>query len=68
VVAYGSGNAASYTTLPGFALANVKLGYQAMRNVRLEAGVNNLFDANYQLSDGYPMPGRVWFVNGVYQF
>jgi iron complex outermembrane receptor protein len=44
------------------------LGYQAMRNVRLEAGVNNLFDANYQLSDGYPMPGRVWFVNGVYQF
>lgn len=68
VVAYGSGNLASYQTLPGFALAHTKLRYQPTRQLTLEAGVNNLFDANYQLADGYPMPGRTWFVNGSYAF
>lgn len=68
MVAYGSGNLASYQTLSGFALAHGKLRYQPTRQLTLEAGVNNLFDANYQLADGYPMPGRTWFVNGSYAF
>jgi iron complex outermembrane recepter protein len=37
-------------------------------SVALEAGASNVFDANYQLADGYPMPGRMLFANAYYTF
>lgn len=67
-VAYGSGNAATYTRLSGYALANLKAVFRPVPAVALEAGASNLFDANYALADGYPMPGRLWFANARYTF
>ncbi|MBN9697468.1 MAG: TonB-dependent receptor [Zoogloea sp.] len=67
-VAYGSGNAASYVTLSGYALANLKVVFKPVPAVALEAGASNLLDANYALADGYPMPGRMWFANARYRF
>lgn len=68
MVAYGSGNAATYVKMGGFALANVKAVYKPLPAWALEVGATNLFDANYALADGYPMPGRMWFTNGSYKF
>jgi iron complex outermembrane receptor protein len=34
----------------------------------LRAGVKNLFDKNYYYKEGYPEPGRNWYVNMRYQF
>lgn len=68
MVAYGSGNAATYVKMGGFALANVKAVYKPLPAWALEVGATNLFDANYALADGYPMPGRMWFANGSYKF
>ncbi len=63
-VAYGSG----YTRLGGFQLLGLKGIWKATKDVSLEAGVNNLLDQNYELQDGYPMPGRLWFANVKYRF
>ena len=37
-------------------------------DVHLQAGVNNLFDRNYYYKEGYPEPGRTWYVNMRYRF
>jgi iron complex outermembrane receptor protein len=34
----------------------------------LDFGVSNLGDKWYELSDGFPLPGRTWFVRGSYRF
>lgn len=68
MVAYGSGNAASYVKLSGYALANLKVVYKPVPAVALEGGASNILDANYALADGYPMPGRMWFANARYRF
>jgi iron complex outermembrane receptor protein len=49
----------------GFMLANVKGSVQVYKFVSLEGGVNNLFDRNYALAEGFPEPGRNFFVNLV---
>jgi len=33
----------------------------------IEAGINNLADRNYALVEGYPEPGRNYFVNLSYR-
>lgn len=33
----------------------------------LEGGVNNIADRNYSLTEGYPEPGRNYFVNLLYR-
>ncbi|MBV2235417.1 MAG: TonB-dependent receptor [Sterolibacterium sp.] len=52
----------AYTTL------NLKVAYRPLKDLSLEAGVNNAGDKNYELSNGFPQPGRMWFVNGSYSF
>ncbi|SMB22697.1 TonB-dependent outer membrane receptor [Sterolibacterium denitrificans] len=52
----------AYTTL------NLKVAYRPMKDLTLEAGVNNAGDKNYEFSSGFPQPGRMWFANGVYTF
>lgn len=54
--------------LAGFTTINLKATYRPLKNLSLEAGVNNLTDENYSLADGFPNPGRVWFANANYQF
>ena len=68
MVAYGSGNAATYVKLSGYALANLKVVYKPVPSLAIEGGASNILDANYALADGYPMPGRMWFANARYAF
>ncbi len=51
----------------GFTLLNFKGSYDVYKNlVSIEAGMNNIFDKNYQVSEGYPQMGRNWFASLVF--
>jgi iron complex outermembrane receptor protein len=51
----------------GFTLLNFKGSYYVYKNlVSVEAGMNNIFDKNYQVSEGYPQMGRNWFASLVF--
>lgn len=52
----------------GFGIANLKAMYQIDKAWSAEAGVNNLLDKNYMLTEGYPMEGRNYFVNTTFKF
>ncbi len=52
----------------GFAVLGLKGIWRPTSAVSLEAGVRNLGDKLYEYKDGYPMPGRIWFVGGSYRF
>jgi iron complex outermembrane receptor protein len=47
---------------PGFAVANLKVGYRLKGGTLLEGGVRNLFDRLYSFVEGYPEAGRTIFV------
>ena len=53
------------TQAAGFMVANAKGTVKLQRYVSLEGGVNNIFDRNYALAEGFPEPGRNFFVNLV---
>lgn len=52
----------------GYTTANFKLAYKPVDALIIEALLNNLTDVNYALTDGFPSPGRMWFVNARYEF
>lgn len=53
----------------GYTLLNCKGSFYVYKSIiGVEAGVNNIFDKNYQVSDGYPMPGRNCFVSAIATF
>jgi iron complex outermembrane receptor protein len=52
----------------GYATTDLKLVARLGNGVSISAGVGNLFDKNYELEDGYPEPGRTWYVNARYEF
>jgi iron complex outermembrane recepter protein len=54
--------------LGGFTTVDLTLGWKATSKLLIDGGLTNLFDRNYQLTSGYPLPGRTWFVNGRYRF
>jgi iron complex outermembrane receptor protein len=56
------------TRLAGFTTLNATIGYKPMKGVQFDGGFSNLLDKDYQLTLGYPLPGRTWFVNGRYNF
>lgn len=59
----------SYGTVAGaFTLFNASAKVHVWRWFSAEAGVNNIFDRNYALTEGYPEPGRNYFANLVYRF
>jgi len=51
------------TQAASFVVANAKASVRLQRYVSLEGGVNNLFDRNYALAEGFPEPGRNFFIN-----
>ncbi len=58
----------SYGTYsPGYNLANAKGSVQIHKYVGFEAGINNVFDKNYSLVEGFPEAGRNYFVNLVFR-
>ncbi|HEY4798884.1 MAG TPA: TonB-dependent receptor [Bacteroidia bacterium] len=53
----------SYGTQVGdFTLVNASVAYKVWKYISIEAGVNNIFDINYCLVEGYPEEGRNYFV------
>lgn len=55
------------TKVGGYGLLNLKGGWCIYKKmVRLEGGVNNLLDKNYQVAEGYPMPGRSCYTSVVF--
>lgn len=60
--------ASNTVRIGGHTTLNLKAAYQPTKALTVEAGVNNLGDKNYSLSDGYPSPGRSWFANASYRF
>jgi iron complex outermembrane receptor protein len=46
-----------------FVRADLKATYQLADNWSVDAGVRNLFDANYEVEDGYHAPGRNFFAD-----
>lgn len=59
----------SYGTVSGaFYLSNVKAHINLAKGFSLEGGVNNLFDRNYTLVEGYPEEGRNYFTNLIFNY
>lgn len=55
--------------LDGYSLLNTKGAYAFLKNrIVLEAGINNIFDKNYEVSDGYPMMGRNGYTSIIVNF
>lgn len=51
-------NGALYYRTGSYFLTNFNADYQATDNLQFTAGVRNLFDVAYTLTDGFPEPGR----------
>ncbi|MEG1326759.1 MAG: TonB-dependent receptor, partial [Janthinobacterium sp.] len=72
VVAIAEANSGRWVSntleLGGFTTVNLKAVYRPLPALTLEAGVANLGDRNYALSDGFPGAGRTWLANAQYQF
>lgn len=67
-VAFADGKNNSYRDLAGFGVAALKASYRPRKDFALDLGALNLGDKWYELAEGYPMPGRVWYVQGSYRF
>lgn len=55
-------------TLDSFAVPNFKVSYRITNDLTFSVGVNNVFDKNYALQDGYYEAGRTYFTNLRYTF
>ncbi|MFT3690976.1 TonB-dependent receptor plug domain-containing protein [Paenirhodobacter sp.] len=52
----------AYSRMGGFALANFDAEWQVTEQASFAFGVRNIFDRNYQLVEGFPEPGRSFFL------
>ncbi|WP_293956620.1 MULTISPECIES: TonB-dependent siderophore receptor [unclassified Sphingobacterium] len=55
------------TESPGFTLYNASVKLKVWKWFSLEGGVNNIFDKNYTLTEGFYEPGRVFYSNLIYK-
>lgn len=55
------------TYAPGYNLVNTKGSVWIHKFIMLEGGINNMFDKNYSLVEGFPEAGRNFFVNVVFR-
>ena len=46
---------------PGFFVMNVQASYHFKQFITAEAGMNNIFDRNYTIQEGYPEAGRNFY-------
>lgn len=56
------------TKANAYTLVNSKLSVKLYKSISAEAGVNNIFDTNYTLVEGFPEAGRNFFVNLVLSY
>ncbi len=61
----GGGN---YRKLPGFGLANLNVEYAINEQTSITAGVRNMLDKHYEMRDGFPEPGRTFYLNSRITF
>lgn len=59
--------ASNTVELSGFTTFNFKAAWEPTGGTSIEVGVTNLTDEDYMLADGFPSPGRMWFVNADYR-
>ena len=52
----------------GFSLWDLRAHYQVTKSLQTNFMVKNLFDKNYEIAEGDPMPGRTLWANLNYQF
>ncbi|WP_417607521.1 TonB-dependent receptor plug domain-containing protein [Oceanimonas baumannii] len=67
-VAFSGSGGEKHRILSGFMVVNSKLTWTPTENWQFEVGAKNLTDHHYELADGFPMPGRLWFANTGYRF
>ena len=56
------------TRAPSFFLVHANAAFKATGWLRLQGGVNNIFDRNYMLTEGYPEQGRNYFVKILFNY
>jgi iron complex outermembrane receptor protein len=54
------------TQAKAYTLVNAKASVKLYKFISAEAGLNNIFDVNYSLVEGFPEAGRNFFVNLVF--
>jgi iron complex outermembrane receptor protein len=59
---------AGYLRAGAFDLLNARVAYNLPQGVELAVGARNLLDQNYQLAQGYPEPGRSFFMSARYRY
>lgn len=47
----------------GYTIFGIKATYEFLEKKYIEAGMNNVFDRDYAIEEGYPEPGQTWFAN-----
>ena len=57
-----------YARLGGFTTVDLSVGWEPVARLQFDGGCTNLLDRNYQVNAGYPMPGRMGFLNARYKF
>ncbi|MET0094117.1 MAG: hypothetical protein ABW120_11310, partial [Sedimenticola sp.] len=60
-------NPANTVRLGGYATLDLRASYRLNPEWLVRSTIDNLFDRDYETSDGYPMPGREFFVSIIYQ-
>ena len=55
------------TTLPGYALVNLRASYDIAATWSVSLRLENLFDREYELAHGYNTPGRAGYVQVAWQ-
>jgi iron complex outermembrane receptor protein len=61
-------DASRYLRVSPYAVAGIGGTARVYRDGEVQVGVNNLFDRNYWIVDGYPEAGRTAYVNVRYRF
>lgn len=68
IVPVSASGKTAFLTLHGYAVLGLKGVWSPRSDMEVEVGGRNLTDKWYELSDGFPMPGRSWFANVVFRF
>lgn len=56
------------TEAPAFFLLNASTVINIVNWLKVQGGVNNIFDKNYMLAEGYPEQGRNYFVKVLFNY
>ncbi|NJK96016.1 MAG: TonB-dependent receptor [Bacteroidales bacterium] len=55
-------------TAPPYTLFNLNAEYYTLKYVSIKAGIHNIFDKLYYVTEGYPEEGRTVYLSLTYKF